>query len=29
MIETLQLFLKAAIVDNVVFIQYLAICPFI
>ncbi len=29
MIETLQLFLKAAIVDNIVFIQYLAICPFI
>ncbi len=29
MIETLKLFLKSAIVDNVVFIQYLAICPFI
>ena len=29
MIEMLQLFIKSAIVDNVVFIQYLAICPFI
>ncbi len=29
MTETLQLFIKSAIVDNVVFIQYLAICPFI
>ncbi len=29
MMETIQLFLKSAIVDNVVFIQYLAICPFI
>lgn len=29
MIETLKLFIKAAIIDNVVFIQYLAICPFI
>lgn len=27
--ELLKLFLKSAIVDNVVFIQYLAICPFI
>ncbi len=27
--DMLQLFLKSAIVDNVVFIQYLAICPFI
>lgn len=27
--ESLKLFLQAAIVDNVVFIQYLAICPFI
>lgn len=29
MIDMLQLLLKSAIVDNVVFIQYLAICPFI
>ena len=29
MVETLKLFIKAAIIDNVVFIQYLAICPFI
>ena len=29
LIETLSLFLKSAIIDNVVFIQYLAICPFI
>ena len=29
MIEMLQLLIKSAIVDNVVFIQYLAICPFI
>lgn len=29
MIETLELFLKSAIIDNVIFIQYLAICPFI
>ena len=27
--DMIQLFLKSAIVDNVVFIQYLAICPFI
>ena len=27
--ELLKLFIKSAIVDNVVFIQYLAICPFI
>ncbi len=27
--EILKLFLSSAIVDNVVFIQYLAICPFI
>lgn len=29
MSEMIQLFIKSAIVDNVVFIQYLAICPFI
>ena len=29
MTAMLQLFIKSAIVDNVVFIQYLAICPFI
>jgi len=29
MTDILQLILKSAIVDNVVFIQYLAICPFI
>ncbi len=29
MVDMLQLLLKSAIVDNVVFIQYLAICPFI
>lgn len=29
MIDILKLFIKSAIVDNVVFIQYLAICPFI
>ncbi|MDE6245099.1 MAG: RnfABCDGE type electron transport complex subunit A [Treponemataceae bacterium] len=29
MSEILSIFLKAAIVDNVVLIQYLAICPFI
>lgn len=29
MAETLKLFIQAAIIDNVVFIQYLAICPFI
>ena len=29
MIDMLQLLLKSAIVDNVVFIKYLAICPFI
>lgn len=29
LIETLKIFLQAAIIDNVVFIQYLAICPFI
>ena len=28
-IEFFKLFVKAAIIDNVVFIQYLAICPFI
>ena len=27
--ETLKIFLQSAIIDNVVFIQYLAICPFI
>ena len=27
--ELLKLFIKSVIVDNVVFIQYLAICPFI
>ena len=29
MIDVLKILLKSAIVDNVVFIQYLAICPFI
>ena len=29
MLDLIKLFLKSAIVDNVVFIQYLAICPFI
>ena len=29
MIDILKILLKSAIVDNVVFIQYLAICPFI
>ena len=29
LIETLKIFIKSAIIDNVVFIQYLAICPFI
>ena len=29
MSEILSIFLKAAIVDNVVLIQYLAICPFV
>ncbi|MCQ2592400.1 MAG: RnfABCDGE type electron transport complex subunit A [Treponema sp.] len=29
MLDALSLFVKAALVDNVVFIQYLAICPFI
>ena len=29
LIETLKIFLQSAIIDNVVFIQYLAICPFI
>lgn len=29
MLSTLALFVKSAIIDNVVFIQYLAICPFI
>ena len=27
--ETIKLFIKSALIDNVVFIQYLAICPFI
>ncbi len=27
--ETLELFIKSALIDNVIFIQYLAICPFI
>lgn len=27
--ETLKIFIQSAIIDNVVFIQYLAICPFI
>ena len=27
--ETISIFLKSAIIDNVVLIQYLAICPFI
>lgn len=29
MLDMLKLLLKSAIIDNVVFIQYLAICPFI
>ena len=29
MTAILSLLIKSAIVDNVVFIQYLAICPFI
>lgn len=29
MTDMIQLLLKSAIVDNVVFIQYLAICPFV
>src|SRR5574344_660700 len=29
MIETIELFIKSALIDNVIFIQYLAICPFI
>lgn len=29
MTDLLSIFIKSAIVDNVVFIQYLAICPFI
>ena len=29
MIDILKLLIKSAIIDNVVFIQYLAICPFI
>ena len=29
LIETLKIFISSAIIDNVVFIQYLAICPFI
>ena len=29
MIDMLQLLIKSAIIDNVVFIQYLAICPFV
>ncbi len=29
MANLLSIFLKAALIDNVVFIQYLAICPFI
>ncbi|MCR5081365.1 MAG: RnfABCDGE type electron transport complex subunit A [Treponema sp.] len=29
MTDLLKIFIKSAIVDNVVFIQYLAICPFI
>lgn len=29
MIDLIKLLIKSAIVDNVVFIQYLAICPFI
>lgn len=27
--ETIKLFIKSVLIDNVVFIQYLAICPFI
>ncbi len=29
MAEAIELFIKSALIDNVVFIQYLAICPFI
>jgi len=29
MTEAIELFIKSALIDNVVFIQYLAICPFI
>ena len=29
MTDMLQLLIKSAIIDNVVFIQYLAICPFV
>ena len=29
LLDTLSIFLKSALIDNVVFIQYLAICPFI
>ena len=29
MTDLIQLFIKSALIDNVVFIQYLAICPFI
>lgn len=29
MSEAISIFIKSAIIDNVVFIQYLAICPFI
>lgn len=29
LIDTLKIFIASAIIDNVVFIQYLAICPFI
>ena len=29
MLDSISLFIKSALIDNVVFIQYLAICPFI
>ena len=29
LLDTLKLFIQSALIDNVVFIQYLAICPFI
>ncbi|MBP5568176.1 MAG: RnfABCDGE type electron transport complex subunit A [Treponema sp.] len=29
LLDTLSIFLKSSLIDNVVFIQYLAICPFI
>ena len=29
LLDTLSIFLKSRLIDNVVFIQYLAICPFI